>query len=476
MAERPNIVLLVLDSVRVANVSCYGYERETTPALDELARQGALFEQAISVGCWTLPVHTTVFTGLYPFSHGVTISRDALPEGAPTLARRLREIGYGTVCFSNNPYISAATGLTQGFETVEDLWRLTRPRGIAKPKGSARLAGLKDRGGPAARVVLPLARMAARSRRAVRAMRAWRSTSDSGARLTNERIRAWLDGRQSDEPFFVFVNYMESHERYAPPYPYGRRFMRSAPSPLALARANASKAEILGGDEDRRARDIETVRSLYDGCLRYLDERVGELVEMLRSQGILDDTVVIVASDHGDSLGEHGFLGHRLHLYEPLVHVPLVIRYPKRFPAGTRVSEQVQLGDLFPTILDLSGAEGAAAGNGFKSLAGPFGGGHAFTVAENTAPKSMGGIRMRMVRDVQHKLIWRSDGKHELYDLTADPGERSNRVLSEPALAGRLIGELDAWEQSLEADALGTSAAEYDDEVLERLRGLGYIE
>ena len=476
MPRKPNILLLVLDSVRVANLSCYGYERETTPALDGLARQGTLFEQAISEGCWTLPVHATLFTGRYPFSHGVTISRDALPEGTPTLARRLRELGYRTACFSNNPYISAATGLTQGFETVEDLWLSTRPRGIAKPKGSALLSRLKERGGPA-RALLPLAWTAARSRRAARAVRAWRSARDSGARLTNERIRAWLEGAQSDEPFFVFVNYMEGHERYAPPYPYGRRFMQSSVSPFRLARANASKAEILGADERSRARVLDTVRSLYDACLCYLDNRVGELVELLGSRGILDDTVVIVASDHGDSLGEHGFLGHRLYLYEPLVHVPLIVRYPNRFPAGTRVRQQVQLGDLYPTILELAGADGSVESNGFKSLAGPAETvGHAFAVAENTAPKSLGGICMRMLRDGQRKLIWRSDGQHELYDLTADPDERTNLASVEPAVVERLIEELQAWERSLDRDTLGPTEAEYDEAVLERLRGLGYID
>ena len=108
----PNILLLVIDSLRGSNLSCYGYSRKTTPAIDAIAGQGTLFEQAISVGCWTLPVHASLFTGLYPLSHGVTISKDALPEGFPTLAQRLRELGYQTASFSNNAYISSITRLT----------------------------------------------------------------------------------------------------------------------------------------------------------------------------------------------------------------------------------------------------------------------------------------------------------------------------------------------------------------------------
>ncbi len=125
-----------MDSARAANCSAYGYERPTTPALESLAAQGTLYEQAISVGSWTLPVHATMFTGLYQSSHGLRISGHALPEDYPTLARRLGELGYATACFSNNPYISLPTGLAQGFAKIEDLWRETRPRGTAKPKGA----------------------------------------------------------------------------------------------------------------------------------------------------------------------------------------------------------------------------------------------------------------------------------------------------------------------------------------------------
>ncbi|MCG8608767.1 sulfatase-like hydrolase/transferase [bacterium] len=130
--NRPNILFIVMDSVRAANLSCYGYHRHTTPQIDRLATDGTLFEQAISEGCWTLPVHASVFTGLYPINHGVTISKAALPNDRPTLASILRDSGYQTACFSNNAYITDATGWTRGFSHVEDIWRSTHPRGIKR--------------------------------------------------------------------------------------------------------------------------------------------------------------------------------------------------------------------------------------------------------------------------------------------------------------------------------------------------------
>jgi arylsulfatase A-like enzyme len=474
MEKQPNIILLVMDSVRVTNLSCYGYERPTTPNIDALARQGTLYEQAISVGCWTLPVHASLFTGLYPMSHGVTVSKDALPEGFPTLGRRLREVGYQTACFSNNAYISSATGLDQGFDTVEDVWRVTHPRGTERTKMSKRIKQLERRGVWTKPIVAVL-------RRAMRIrsfLKHRRSQKDSGARLTNEKIQTWLhDSRRSGTPFFLFVNYMECHERYSPPHPYDRRFMPERFSPWRVAQVSPNKTEVLAGSHKRRADDIEIMRALYDGALNYLDEKIAELVRSLESLGLLEDTVVIVTSDHGDSLGEHDHLGHRLALYEQLVHVPLIVRYPAWFLPGLRVEQQVQLADLFPTILDLAGADTAdASANGFHSLLEPPPPEvRPFTVAENTAPTSLDNVMARMIRTGQYKYIWKSNHQHELYDLSRDPNETANLVAVEPEVARLLVERLEAWERSLEDKRIETRQAEYDEATLQRLRGLGYV-
>ncbi|MBA3304070.1 MAG: sulfatase [Acidimicrobiia bacterium] len=466
----PNIVLLVMDSARAASVSCYGYGKDTTPSIDALAREGTLYAKAISNACWTLPSHTTMFTGLYPLNHGLTKSADALPAGFPTLATRLKGAGYQTACFSNNAYISEATGLAQGFDTVEDIWRQTHPRGIARPKGAGRIKRLQALG-PLARPAVAAAKLARRGRSIARAAK--RHDTDHGAKLTNDKILSWLGQRDRETPFFAFVNYMESHERYSPPVPYDRKFMPSRLNRLRVA-SLGSKEEILAGGGKRQAADFEILAGLYDGALGYLDQRVGELLQSMRDQGILDDTVVILTSDHGDSLGEHGYLGHRLYLYDELIRVPLVVRYPALFPAGSRVEHPVEVGDVFPTILQLSGAS-ATSDVSYSLVPSPERPKRPFTISENTAPKALNEMEMKALRTETTKLIWRSDQSHELYDLEADPGETRNLFATEPARARPLLDQLEEWQRSCEDLTIETSEAEYDDATLDRLRGLGYI-
>jgi len=467
-AGRPNIVCVVLDSVRASNCSTYGYERPTTPHLDRLAAEGALYEQATSVGCWTLPVHTSIFTGLYPLRHGVTISAQALAENVPTLAAQLAALGYRTACFSNNAYISSASGLIRGFEHVDDVWRVTNPRGVNLPRLSQRIRQLENRG----RLLGPLIGLLRRAKRARTILKAWRSRKDSGATYTNQRIRDWLRNSADERPFFIFVNYMEAHEPYLPPYPFNRRFVPSRFSPWRVVRSTGRRAEILSQHGRTRDEDLEILEGLYDGTVRYADEKVAELTQILSSDGSFDSTFLAVTSDHGDAFGEHGHLGHRLTLYEELLRVPLVVRYPARVPAGTRVAAPVPIADLYPTILELAGADADTDTDFTSLLATPM---PRPIIAENTGPKSINGLVSRTLRDGHLKLLWRSDGRHELYDLSADPHERNNLTIGDPNAGRRLQERLEAWVRSMEERSVDTGDAAYDDETLERLRGLGYV-
>lgn len=465
---RPNIVLVVLDSVRAANCSAYGHRRSTTPHLERLAEGGALFEQATSVGCWTLPVHASLFTGLYPSRHGVTISAEALSTDVPTLAEQLSSAGYRTACFSNNAYISDASGMTRGFEHVDDIWRVTNPRGVSLPRLSQRIKALERRG-PLLRPIVGLLRRAKRVRAT---WKAWRSPRDSGAKYTNARIREWLSTSADERPFFIFVNYMEAHEPYLPPYPFNRRFVAGRFNPWRVVRSAGQRDEILSQDGRRRAEDLEILEGLYDGTIAYADERVGELTEVLDAAADPDTNLIAVTSDHGDAFGEHGHLGHRLTLYEELLRVPLVIRFPRVFQPGSRVPTPVSIGDLFPTILEAAGV-GPDADPDFRSL-----GSHVEPrpiIAENTGPKSIGGLLSRTYRDGDMKFLWRSDGRHELYDLHVDPDERRSLVADDPVTARALEDRLESWRRTMEDRRLSSGDADYDEETLERLRGLGYV-
>jgi arylsulfatase A-like enzyme len=468
--SRPDIVLVVLDSVRASNSSAYGYGRPTTPNLERLGSEGAVFMQATSVGCWTLPVHTSLFTGLSATRHQVTISSHALARDVPTLAERLREAGYLTASFSNNAYISSATGLTRGFEHVDDVWRVTNPRGVAVPRLSRRIKDLERRG-PLLRPVIGLLRRAKRARSMIKA---WRSRRDSGASYTNQRIGEWLQARTDDRPLFLFVNYMESHEPYLPPYPYNRSFVPRRYSPWRIMRTIGRREEILSQGGRDRAEDLEILESLYDGTLRYADEKVAELEELLRRRGRMDRTFLAVTSDHGDAFGEHGHLGHRLTLYEELLRVPLIVRYPPGVPAGTVIAEPVSLGDLYPTMLQVAAADDGKAETDFATLLRVVPG--ASVVAENTGPKSIDGLESQSLRYGDLKLIWRSDGRHELYDLASDPAEGQDISSSDVEKLRSMLERLDQWRASMDARSTATTDdADYDDETLERLRGLGYV-
>lgn len=477
MTVQPNIILIVMDSVRAANLSCYGYPRVTTPNLDTIATQSALFEQAISVGCWTLPVHASLFTGLYPLSHNVTVSRDALPDNFPTLARQLKEANYQTACFSNNAYISDVTGLTQGFDTVENIWRVSNPRGTQRTKLGKLIKNLESKG-PLTRPVIALIRKVQRVRMILKRQR---NQSDKGGQLTNNKIQDWLTkDRNPDVPFFLFVNYMECHEPYNPPHPYNRRFMAKRYTPSRVAQIGTKEEIASRVSEQRGQEDLEILQALYDGEINYLDHKIGELVHFIETLSILDNTVLVITSDHGDSLGEHHQIGHRITLYEQLVHVPLLIRYPKRFQPNTRVAQQVSLIDLYSTLLELAGVKSSpVTTNGSYSLTKTPSNGdeiRPFTIAENVAPKSLNGVTNQMIRTNTYKYIWKSNRQHELYNLINDPRELHNVAAKESEVVDNLDKQLEAWRQSVQSYQVETNQVQYDDTLVERLQALGYME
>jgi arylsulfatase A-like enzyme len=475
MIRRPNIILLIIDSLRVSNLSCYGYHRKTTPNIDAIAEQGALFEHAFSVGCWTLPVHASLFTGLFPINHGVTISKDALPENFPTLARHLQECGYQTVSFSNNAYISHITGLAQGFHLVEDIWRQSNPRGIRRTR-MGQVIKFLERFGTPAKPIIYLARVLQKIRAVSKRKQNQR---DKGARITNEKIQAWFrEDRDPNRPFFMFVNYMEPHQPYNPPYPYDRSFMPSRFSPMRVAQVgnNSNVIEKIG--EGRGQEDLEILRALYDGEVNYIDNRIGQLVRYLKSTEILDDTVLVITSDHGDSLGEHNHIGHRMALYEQLVHIPLIIRYPKLFDSSSRVFQCVSLLDLYPTFLELAGANvpNESMNGLFSLMHPPSSDERPFIIAENTAPKSQNSVIARMVRSDRYKYIWKSNHNHELYDIVRDPEELYNLTEAKPQAVEEMHEYLESWIRSAGEYRVEVGTAAYDEVLLERLRELGYVD
>ncbi len=474
MRGKPNILFLMLDSVRRSNMSCYGYERATTPNIDEFASEATLFEQVASGGCWTLPVHTSLFTGLYQLNHGMTISKSALPKDYPTVARLLHDAGYETCCVTNNAYISDATGLTQGFDVVREVWREWSARGTQRtPLGKLifKLRKLGPVGEPLIKGVRLVRRLRKAAKKSVR-------RRDSGAALANAHILSWLSSqRNKDKPFFLFANYMECHEEYDPPHPYEARFMPEQYSRRRVKAVSPIKEEVLKAENRCKKDDLAIMTALYDGELAYLDMKIGELLKSVDDLGLKNETVIVIASDHGDCLGEHRLLGHRMALYEPLVSVPLLIRYPALFKSGSTNSALIQLSDLFPTFLSLAGVDPEKyAECDFRSLVGPRKSySREYTVSENTAPISLDSVVSRTIRTRKYKLIWYSEGKPELFDLEVDPEERHNLFDREPEIAARMQKQLQEWQRKSKRNTLQIEEAVFGDALSERLRSLGYV-
>jgi len=336
-AGAPNVLLLILDTVRADWMSLYGAPEETTPKLTEWARRGVVFEQSYSTSSWTTPSHASLFTGQFPSAHGASFS-SALDERHLTVAEWLQGAGWATGGFTANLIATTIeSGLAQGFVHYEDFQNsreeITKSTTITQSHNVLRFwNSLRDGRGVGA------------------AARAFLSTDftprltedahdDKRAQEVRERFALWLDGLPAGRPFFAFVNLFDAHAPYRPPEPYRSMF-----------------------DSGR------TADARYKGAIRYLDDQVDLTLRDLERRGMLDNTIVIVTSDHGEQFGEHGQDTHANSLYRQVLHVPLVIVAPQRVPAGVRIARQVSGRDVPATILDLLAVPGDSAIGG-RSLA-----------------------------------------------------------------------------------------------------------
>jgi len=463
-AERsglPNVLMIVLDTVRADHLSVYGYERPTTPILEEIAGQGALFTKAYSAAPWTLPSHASFFTGLYPAAHGCTHEKLRLEKDHLTLAELLRGQGYVTLGYSNNPLVGRMSELNQGFERFVEGWR---------PEPSLFM-------GAAALQVL--------------SWRVWPDLfpADAGAAGTFAVVERWLkEVSQSGTPFFLFINYMEAHPpmpRHAGAYVF---FESEAEAHSRLARVksdflarNAGRADIGQDMKDALVR-------LYDGQIYYLDNEVGRIADALDRLNLSYNTILIILSDHGELFGEHGVWGHERTLYNELLHVPLIIRCPALVKGGVRVSEPVSLRELPAMIgaLQKGGSIGDAV-DAARARRTEIEG----LVAEVARPvafmevlkKRFPGYDVRPLDRRQKafirlpwKLLWDSRGGDELFNLEIDPQETISFREAEFETYRKMLSELDQYRERYPAglDKPAPLPA-MDRETLEKLRSLGYV-
>lgn len=300
-----NVIIHVSDALRADHVSAYGYERETTPVLDDLAADGILFEQCISPSTWTRPVAASILSGLYPLVHGTRGLEDEFHPPVPTLAEQFRNAGYRTIGVGSMPNMQASWGFDRGFEEYRDMFEDDQ---VQKRRNDARDG-------------IPLTR----------------------AEDITRGFLDWLDKRDTADPFFGLLWSTETHAPYAPPEGFRDYVDPTYDGPVD---GTPSCFKHIETDTDR-----EHLRALYDGAVKYNDHCIGQLREELRRRGEFDDTLLICLSDHGDELGEHGQFGHGITPYDTLIHVPCIVRTPDE-TGGIRISEQISLVDLYPTLLD----------------------------------------------------------------------------------------------------------------------------
>lgn len=416
-ARAPNVLVLLMDAFRADHSSAYGYSRPTTPRIDAFAEGGTLFERAYSTSSYTLASHASLLTGLLPHEHGAEWD-DAMEYwrcDCPILGEVLQDRGYATAGLSSNPYwFTREYGFARGFHRFEDffnnpadaVFRTTFGRAVEKfvlPR-----VGYLDVPG--------------------------RKRADS----VNRRLLRWLDSVDG-RPFFAFVNYFDVHDPYMPPEPYRSRY---AGKPVG----GTINWRITGMDPRLEPAVIQDEMDAYDGAISYLDGQIGALLDSLEARGVLENTFVVITSDHGEEFGEHGLLlhGHGLHVQS--VHVPLILRGPG-VPAGLRVSDPVSNAALPSTVMALTGLESSFP---LAPLVGPA---PAEPPVTELVKKPWGSDRfpafhgaMQAVVDGPWHYIRHDVFGVELYDLASDPAEQHD-LAADPAHA-ELLDRLD---RSLEA-------------------------
>ena len=419
-AGAPNVLLLVLDTVRARSLGLHGGPEWVSPTLDALTSSSVVFENAIATAPWTLPSHGSMFTGYWPHELSVGWS-SPLDDARPTLAEVLAERGYATAGFvANLSYGSRPFGLHRGFARYEDF-----------PVSTGQVVLSMSLG----RIVTTIDGLRA-------ALNEHELLNRKKASDINRDLLAWLD-RRPDGPFFAFANYFDAHEPYEPPRPLRDRVAEG------YIRVNVGhRHNLLRGINARRllkaempAGDIPLELALYEATIHSLDRELGVLFEELDSRGLLANTVVIVTSDHGEHMGEHGIFEHGQTLYEAAVHVPMIVRPPGGLDGGRRVLRPVSIRDIPATVLDMTGGDPSRFPG--HSLAPTWstdpGTRASATVSLAVSELARGnveqpwypiaaGLEMQSMQSGSLYYICNPDASEELYDLAADPDESENLV------------------------------------------------
>jgi len=470
--SKPNILLIVLDSVRQDHLTPYGYDRSTTPELEALCQTATRYDQAIAAAPWTPPSHGAMFTGQYPSHCRVFGRQPELSTDQPILADELSAAGYNTYGYSNSHHTSPRHGFDYGFDQYHDILSLSR---IAGQPFEPSLSFFKTT-----------------------AMYLHREYDLSYFQL--DRLKRAIS--QEAEPFFGFINLNSAHAPYDPPPAFKSRFEASFDLTNdvdeSAARSVATQAgyEYMMGEIPMTDAEWELVESWYDAEIAYLDALLGDLFDSLRSRNLFDETMIIITSDHGEHFGEKGLAYHQFSLSDVLLNVPLMIKWPGQHE-GNSSDELISLTDIPATCLDLSTGRVPKAMDGrslysdpepdavFAEYGRPYSGVldnlvsamfSGFDVETDSISERLAQYQDRIdrydrglqaVRTTDHKLVRSTDGTTCLFDVDDPENEITDDELS-TALTQRLT-------QTLDRLPTGSHSEDLPDHVEQHLEQMGYL-
>lgn len=425
--DRPNVLLYMVDTLRADHAGRVDVSSVETPAVDRLAREGRVYANTVAPSSWTRASIGSILTGLYPDVHGAQDRNSSLPGHLDTLAELLRAHGYATAAVVANPNVGSFYGFDQGFDTYLQLFERRTPGRIRSGEN-----------------IVP---------------------SDQ----VNEQVLSWIDSATC--PFLLSILTIDPHWPYDPPAAFDR-FGAEYSGPVDTDEFAIKRKDLTPADRDR-------LRALYRGEVAFNDASLGMLLERLEAAGHLDDTIVVFTSDHGEEFWEHGGVLHGTTLYDELLRVPLIIRYPKALPAA-RVTSTVSLVDIAPTLLELVGIDAPYPLDGVSLL---------HSVPPDRAVYAMlelDGKRSRAISKSSWKLIenWRNRTR-ALFDLERDPGEHENVAADHrervTAMSAEMTTRLRANRKRREAMQSGNpvesvNQADLPEDARKALEALGYIE
>lgn len=493
VADQPNIVFFLLDAARCQNFSCYGYRRETTPFIDQLAADGTKYDYAFANSIFSLPSYASMFTGQYPTEHGAIdwsdqIDRNVLVEG-------LNDAGYTTQAVSTH-LVSDEFGVGDAFDRTESLFLEGKDVLYDDDPVSERIEDYAGQNGWESErqkyllflrefLAAPSYRSAANG--AYKLYRRFRKSfglwDDDGGRQALETAKATL--ADAEEPFFLFLNFIETHDPYRPPRDYMWKFL---PDDASLSEVKTAldyvSTRATAGADRITDRQRELLLALYDAEIRYVDDLIREFVGHLEERGLREDTVLVVLSDHGDAFGEHGLWGHQGRIYNETSHVPLVIDYPWRDPEV--VTETTELRALCDHLVGLANGDRNRMPADGEALVEYYGWDTQLSFDpwekfDGITFDEWGRYQVALIAD-RLKLLLDASGRHELYDIESDYAESTDCSVRRPADVERLQARIEqlvgdpAENDRRYRESLAVEGSDHSSELTQHLKDLGYVE